>query len=346
MNLDKDRLRRLLAKSRAEFVRLLWEANDVADAKDSAGRALTPEDRRTARALWDAAYEKERSELFPPFEIPPFDFPNQEGRTAPELSANDEVRKSRVRSLRDRGFAIQSFSRMAAALLLIALGAVVALVIENADFSPAGVRVATLEKEIVTPASLSDGRLLIGHARVEAQQGTVDISRGMAFVEWKPTRQIFTTYQMNGAFDLSEPLQLEVRHPLLTIRVTGTRFDLNVSRNSGTLELYEGSLELLHRPAGQSPSSTKTRVLRSPAKLVFDAQKAVSIPVSSGPRQIDEPRFGFPDDVTVQRFRLSDGRTVVGFVIRGTADELIVQTESGEQRRVAKSDLVSSENVR
>ena len=346
MNLDKDRLRRLLAKPRAEFVRLLWEANDVADPNDSAGRASTPEDRLTAQALWDAAYKKERSDLFPPFEVPPFDFPDRKQQTAPRFYANDEVREIRVRSLRDRNFAIRSLVRVAAALVMIALGAVIALAIENADFSPEGVRVATLEKEIVSPAALSDGRLLIGQARVEAQEGTVDISRGMAYVEWNQTRQIFTTYQMSGEFDLSEPLRLEVRHPLLTIRVTGTRFDLNFSRSSGTLELYEGSLELLHRPVGQSPAPANTRVLRAPANLVFDAQKAVSIPVNSGTRQTVEPRFGFPDDVTVQRFRLSDGRTIDGFVIRGTVDELIVQTENGEHRRIAKSDLVSSENVR
>ncbi|MCR9143733.1 MAG: hypothetical protein NXI24_15910 [bacterium] len=338
MALNEDKLKRLQALSRADFVRALQEANDVApiDGRPVAAK----EDRDTMRETWDALYLQEQQRLFPPYERPPFQFPEDAESDATVVPMRKKLEAS---SSNLRG----GIFRAAAALLIFLAGALAFRAIDSGLFSGSDARIVRIEKEIVSPTALAQGRVLNAPARIEGDFGSVEVSRGFLHADWTADLQSLVSFNVAAEFNLRSDMNLHLRHPVGALRVTGTRFNVDFSPTGGSVEVSEGSVEW--SPASNAGGASV--VVKAPARVFFDAERVVYIDrevrvitAQSEKRGPASPQ-GFPDDASVQRFRLSSGGSVIGFVVRGTGSELIIQLRDGSQKRIRKADLVSSENL-
>ena len=342
------------ALSRRELVRQLQAAEGIAPDQDRA-REDEAESADDAQIVWDQLARSEGDLLFPPFEIPPFEYPESDAaadtaRTSPLDDLPDDLPAPKLRS------ANRLWPAAAAAALAFVCGVFATLylaggrggVIDSAGANlPDGATATWFRAETYTPQALAEPQLLLAPATIEAPEGRVAISRGMALGRWSSAGQSLTAFDLAADFAFAAPVQFTVRHPRLDIQVTGTRFRVALTPESGSVRVLEGSVVLEERGAAGAP---RRITLQANEVGLLDAQGIRRERLSAGPAAAGESSQaeaggGFPADTLVQRFRLANGRSVIGFVVRRTGTEIFVQTRSGAIQTILKGDLVSSETI-
>lgn len=326
------------ALSRKELVGQLQAAEGLAP------EAVAADEIDDVQIVWDQLVRSEGDLLFPPFEIPPFEYP-EAAAGAENFPAPRPVRLPEALPAPKHKSANRLWPAAAAAALAFVCGVFATLWVAGGFGAnlPEGATASWFRVERYTPQALGETQLLLAPAAIDAPEGQVRISRGMALGQWSPDGQSLTAFDLAADFAFSAPVQFTVRHPQLDILVTGTQFRVDLMPESGSVQVLEGSVVVEER--GTAGAGRRTTLQANDVGL-FDARGVRRERLNSesaGPAQAGP---GFPADTLVQRFRMINGRSIIGFVVRRTRTEIFVQTRGGEIRTILKGDLVSSETIR
>ncbi len=321
MRLSREQIQRVQSLSRKARVRLLWQAEGILPEGSDAFEGIDADSGMYVQAAWHQLFAREAALLFP-LEV---DVPDS--RALP--------RRTTVRPANRR---IAIAAAVASALLI----AVFLWLFQSAVFDAPGFRAANMQigqsSVVASPAAFT-----LPGENGQAEGNDVFFFDGFAMIA--RTADGFEIYPANleARFELDgAPVHLLLRHPLSTVRVTGTKFSVDYRYGYGVITLDEGSLEVRHHPPG-SPLDGPSVALSGPAHFAFDAARATRAELSADPAAVPVPTG---PSAVFQRFNLRDGRVFEGQVVRGDRDGLTLRTRDGKLITVARSNLIHSEVLR
>lgn len=173
-----------------------------------------------------------------------------------------------------------------------------------------------------------DYQTLIKGSVLRRNRRTISVLNGQALLSERPDG----SFKVNIAegklrFRLKEKTDLVVEHRLLQIFVTGTEFDFDATKTTGTVTLTEGRLLVHYR--GKYSADYQ---LVAPAVFKFDllgAKKQAAVP-SAVPRRL-------------YRFDLADGETFFGWPVVTRQAMQSIDVLGGGRREIPITEIVRQE---
>lgn len=94
--------------------------------------------------------------------------------------------------------------------------------------------------------------------------------KGSAAMTQEAERIRIDTTALTADFRLQQKVDMQIRHPLITVTITGTRFIFDATAKAGIIRLSEGSLAIQFHGAAGKPDNIS---LKAPAEFTFSDRK-------------------------------------------------------------------------
>lgn len=136
------------------------------------------------------------------------------------------------------------------------------------------------------------------------------------------------TTALRADFRLGEKVDMQIRHPLIVVTVTGTSFVFDAKATGGSINLDHGSLavDLLH-----PTRATKTITLKAPAELVFSKETHTVTALPLKKWHAEKPLF---------RYEMRNGETFYAHQLSIDALSHKVELLGGKTQVVAVADIM------
>lgn len=140
------------------------------------------------------------------------------------------------------------------------------------------------------------------------------------------------TTALTADFRLKQKVDMQIRHPLVTVIITGTEFIFAATPKGGTIRLSEGSLVIEHHGA-----SEKKILLGAPAEFAFTASRHSVAPLKAGVSQ----------EKILYRYDLVNGETFFAYQVKVGAENHRVHLLGGSEQTIPVENIlhvVAAEN--
>jgi len=148
---------------------------------------------------------------------------------------------------------------------------------------------------------------------------TIKIRSGAANLTREASAFYIATDLLAADFVLDEPTDLTIRHPLIKVIVTGTRFAFDADAKGGLISLTQGRLKV--------EDGKRTIEISAPARYEFGARR--SIPAET-------------EDHPFYRYELANGELIFGRQIKVTTNAYEIELASGAKRTISATDVISA----